>query len=209
MNIIRKTWAAVKGLLSGMKLTLGYFVRFDKVITQQYPENRDTLKIPQRSRGRLELIRDPETGEYECTTCGICVKACPNNSIAIEKDRDPVTKKWRLSKYEYRLDRCTFCGLCVQSCKFTALRMGQQFETAVFNRDELVQILNQDNPVAAATPQVGEGGSKAEESPNKPPPLSPAPGIAPTPAASSTAAAPETAPSSTHLTGKSPDQPME
>lgn len=209
MNIIRKTWAAVKGLLSGMKLTLGYFVRFDKVITQQYPENRDTLKIPQRSRGRLELIRDPETGEYECTTCGICVKACPNNSIAIEKDRDPVTKKWRLSKYEYRLDRCTFCGLCVQSCKFTALRMGQQFETAVFNRDELVQILNQENPKPAVTPQVGAGGSKVEENPSKPSPISSAPGNALTPAVSPTAAAPETGRVPANPAEPSKDQPTE
>jgi NADH-quinone oxidoreductase subunit I len=206
MNIIRKTWAAVKGLLSGMKLTLGYFVRFDKVITQQYP---DTLEIPQRSRGRLELIRDPQTGEYECSTCGICVKACPNNSIAIEKERDPVTKKWRLSKYEYRLDRCTFCGLCVESCKFTALRMGQQFETAVFSRGELVQILNQDNPPPAGSPTPGGGGSKVEETPNQPPPLPPAPGIAPTPAASSTAAAAATGNVVAKPTGPAKDQPTE
>lgn len=209
MNIIRKTWAAVKGLLSGMKLTLGYFVRFDKVITQQYPENRDTLKIPQRSRGRLELIRDPKTGEYECTTCGICVKACPNHSIAIEKDRDPVTKKWRLSKYEYRLDRCTFCGLCVESCKFTAVRMGQQFESAVFNRDELVQILNQDNLPPAAIPTQGGGEAKAAHDGPRPPQVSPAPGNAPTPAASSAAAVPEAGPVSTNPTGKSQDQPTE
>jgi NADH-quinone oxidoreductase subunit I len=208
MNIIRKTWAAVKGLLSGMKLTLGYFVRFDKVITQQYPENRDTLKIPQRSRGRLELVRDPKTGEYECSACGICVKACPNNSIAVERERDPVTKKWRLSKYEYRLDRCTFCGLCVESCKFTAVRMGQQFETAVYSRDELVQLLNEDSSPAAATPPAGGSGSDAATSPTNPPPLSPSAPV-PTPAASLPAAAPEAGRVPANPAQPSKDKPTE
>ena len=46
MGMINKTYTGLKGLLSGMGLTLGYFFRFDKVITQQYPENRESLKLP-------------------------------------------------------------------------------------------------------------------------------------------------------------------
>ncbi len=143
-NVIRKTFSGLKGLLSGMGLTLWYFLRFDKVITQQYPENRDTLKLPPRSRSKLELVKDPASGQYKCTTCGLCLKACPNGSIALDKGRDPVTKKWRLTKYEYHFDRCTLCGLCVEACKLGAIQMSQQFETAVFSREELVQILNDD-----------------------------------------------------------------
>ena len=160
MNIFRKTFGGLRGLLSGMGLTLRYFVRFDKVITQQYPENRAELKMPPRFRGSLELVKDSETEQYRCSACGLCVKACPNNSIAIEKERDPATKKMRLTKYEYRLDRCTLCGLCVESCKFTALRMGQQFETAVFSREELVRILNEDSrPTVTPIPPEKESPS--------------------------------------------------
>ena len=155
MNVIRKTYNGVKGLLSGMALTLRYFVRFDKVITQQYPENRAQLKLPPRYRGKLELVRDPATGQYKCSACGICVKACPNNSIVIEKERDPETKKMKLTQYEYHFERCTLCGLCVEACKFGAIRMGQQFENAVFTREELVQILNEDAQIERpVTPRV-------------------------------------------------------
>lgn len=158
MNILRKSIDGIKGLLSGMTLTLYYFMRFDKVITQQYPENRDRLIIPPRSRTRIALTQEAGTGEYNCNACGICVKACPNGSIAVDKERDPVTKKWKLTKYEYHFDRCTLCGLCVESCKSDGLHMSQQFETAVFSRDELVQILNADyrppgdKPAAEANP---------------------------------------------------------
>lgn len=148
MNILGKTFGGLKGLLSGMGLTFKYFVRFDKVITQQYPENRAELRLPPRFRGQLELIKDPESGLYKCSACGLCVKACPNNSILVEKERDPVSKKMRLTRYQYHFDRCTLCGLCVESCKFTALRMGQQFESAVFSREELVRILNEDQATA-------------------------------------------------------------
>jgi NADH-quinone oxidoreductase subunit I len=169
MNIFRKTFSGLRGLLSGMGLTFKYFVRFDKVITQQYPENRAELKMPPRFRGSLELIKDTETEQYRCSACGLCVKACPNNSIAIEKERDPATKKMRLTKYEYRLDRCTLCGLCVESCKFTALRMGQQFETAVYSREELTRILNEDPrpPAAQVQPEKASPGTVPPANPTE------------------------------------------
>lgn len=161
MNIVQKTFSGVKGLLSGMGLTFKYLVRFDKVITQQYPENRATLVIPPRTRGKVELIKNDNGAGYKCTACGLCVKACPNNSITVEKERDPVTKKMRLTKYEYRFDRCTLCGLCVEACKFDALRMGQQFEVATYSREELIQILNDDYRPPAEQPAAAEP-AKAE-----------------------------------------------
>jgi NADH-quinone oxidoreductase subunit I len=144
MSIVNKTYLGVKGFLAGMWMTLRYFVRFDKVITQQYPENRDRLVLPNRFRGQVELVKDPATGLYKCGGCGVCVKACPNNSIFVERDRDPETKKSRLKKYVYHFERCTVCGLCVDSCKFDALQMGQRFETAVYDPSELTLILNED-----------------------------------------------------------------
>jgi NADH-quinone oxidoreductase subunit I len=152
MKIVRKTFQGLWGLLSGMVLTLGYFLRFDKVITQQYPENRATLKLPPRFRGKLELIKDPDNGLYKCSACGLCVRACPNNSIGIEKVRDPATNKQKLVKYEFHFERCTVCGLCVDACRFDALRMGQDFETGVYDRAELTEILNKDHGQPPAPP---------------------------------------------------------
>lgn len=177
MKIFGKTYYGVKGLLAGMWMTLRYMVRFDQVITQQYPENRDRLILPNRFRGQVELVKDPATGLYKCGGCGVCVKACPNNSIFVERDRDPATKKTRLKKYVYHFERCTLCGLCVDSCKFDALQMGQRFETAVYDPKELVLVLNdrvpaaelhQVSPVSSpATPPLPAAGASAEPEPPK------------------------------------------
>ncbi|MCF7668772.1 MAG: 4Fe-4S binding protein [Verrucomicrobia bacterium] len=148
MNIFVKTLRGLKGLLSGMGLTFGYFARPSKVITQQYPENRNTLKLPERSQARIDLIKNAETGRYNCIACGLCVKACPNNSIELTKFKDPETKKFRPEKFVYHFERCLVCGLCVEACKFDALRMTSEFETAAWSPDDLVEILNKDDPWA-------------------------------------------------------------
>ena len=149
-----------------MGLTFHYFVRTDKVITQQYPENRNELKMPERYRGKIELVKDPENGGYKCNACGLCLKACPNGSISIEKMRDPQTKGMKLVKYQYRLDRCTLCGLCVDACHFEALKMGTHFESAVFDRSQLVQVLNEGDPAAHLPPP--EGQTQPKEKPTSP-----------------------------------------
>lgn len=169
MNLVKKTVQGVKGLLSGMGLTFGYFVRPGKVITQQYPENRASLKLPPRAQSRIELIRDPETGELRCNGCGICVRACPNNSIEVVRVRDPETKKPRLEKYEYHFERCTVCGLCVDACRSEALTMAQDFEHAVYESSQLTMLLNlppgeRRKPGGAETPQTGPDAEANKES---------------------------------------------
>ena len=96
-GFFERATTAVDGLLKGMGITFGHFVRFDEVITQQYPENRATLKMAPRFRGKIHLLRDPETGAYPCTACGLCMKACPNNSLTVKREKDPATNKFRLS----------------------------------------------------------------------------------------------------------------
>ena len=156
MKLLNKTYDGVKGLLSGMGLTLGYLLRPSTVITQQYPENRDTLKLPPRTQSRVELIKDPVTGLYKCTACGICVRACPNNSLEVIRGRNPETKKPVLERFVYHFERCTVCGLCVDTCPCQALTMGKHFETAVYDRAQLTVLLNDDNrpyvPVPAPAP---------------------------------------------------------
>ena len=73
---------SLAGLAKGMLLTLGYFIRPSKIVTQQYPENRKTLKFPQRYRAMLHLIFE-EDGYHRCMACRMCEKACPNRSIKI------------------------------------------------------------------------------------------------------------------------------
>lgn len=118
---------------------------FTRKITEQYPENRATLKMNERFCGELSLVSG-EAGEYKCIACGICQMNCPNNSIRIvsEMTEDPETgkKKKKLVKYEYDLGSCMFCHLCVNSCPHGAIEFTTEFEHAVFTRSKLVKTLN-------------------------------------------------------------------
>jgi len=128
-------------LLKGMKVTGHYFFRPSTVITQQYPENRATLKMFERFRGQLALIHD-ENQYHKCTGCQICQEACPNGSIVISTRANPVNGKKELDRYIWRMDSCTFCNSCVQVCPFGALKMENGFEHAVYDRRLFVYTLN-------------------------------------------------------------------
>lgn len=127
-------------LIKGMMLTFGYFSHPSTVVTQQYPENRDTLKMCERFRSLLVMPHDQD-GCHNCTACGICQTACPNASINVVSAKDVAGKKI-LKNYIWRMDTCTFCNACVQACPFSALAMTGSFEGAVYDRRLLIYLLN-------------------------------------------------------------------
>ncbi|NCA76569.1 MAG: 4Fe-4S dicluster domain-containing protein [Alphaproteobacteria bacterium] len=136
---------AVKSLLTGMKVTGKYFFSPGAIVTQQYPENRKSLKMYDRFKGEV-IMPHNENNEHRCTGCGICETACPNGSIEIiqaKADMPDGKKKRIIDKHIYHLSMCTFCGLCIKSCPSNALAWGQEFEHAVFDRSKLTKILNQ------------------------------------------------------------------
>lgn len=127
-------------LVKGMGLTFGYFSHPGRIVTQQYPENRETLAMFPRFRGRLALVTDADSGAPLCTACGMCEKACPNGTISILTRRDSGNRKV-LGRYIYRFSQCTLCNLCVESCAFSAIRMAQDFELAAYDRGDLQLVL--------------------------------------------------------------------
>ena len=136
---------AVKSLLTGMKVTGRYFFSPGAIVTQQYPENRKTLKMYDRYKGEV-IMPHNERNEHRCTGCGICEINSPNGSIEIIQDKIdmPDGKKKRIiDRHIYHLGMCTFCGLCIKACPSDALAWGQEFEHAVFDRSKLTKILNQ------------------------------------------------------------------
>ena len=128
-----------------MGVTGKYFFSPGQIITEQYTENRKTLKMTERFKGEVIMPHD-ENNQHRCTGCGICELNCPNGSIEIISNRieTPEGKKVRIiDKHIYHLSMCTFCGLCIKTCPSDSLAWGQEFEHAVFDRSKLTKVLNQ------------------------------------------------------------------
>lgn len=136
---LAKTWSGFLSLLKGMGLTMRYFRDPSTVVTQQYPENRDSLQMFSRFRGHLVLITNDQ-GQHQCVACGLCEKACPNGTISVHTTRD-ISGRKILGRYIYRLSQCTLCNLCVEACPYGAIEMGHNYELAVYDRDDLTQVL--------------------------------------------------------------------
>ena len=149
IKYLKDVVGAVIALLKGMKVTGYYFVHPRQIVTQQYPENRATLKMFDRFKGEVVMPHD-EKNEHKCTACGICEISCPNGSIEIisqMKENEEGKKRKVLVKHIYHLVMCTFCNLCVKNCPSKAIIMDQTFEHAVFNRAHLTKVLNKPGSV--------------------------------------------------------------
>lgn len=144
VDYIKEVAGAVKSLLTGMKLTGYYFTHPKEIITQQYPDNRDTLKMADRFRGEVVMVHD-ENNQHACTGCSACELACPNGTIKIinKFDITPEGKKKKaIDTFIYHLEMCTMCNLCVVACPTDAIKMAQTFEHSVFDRGLLTKQLN-------------------------------------------------------------------
>jgi NADH-quinone oxidoreductase subunit I len=137
----------LKSLLTGLGVTFKEF--FTGKVTQQYPENRDTLYIPERFRGTLIMPHDEE-GRNKCTACLLCQQNCPNGTLDLKIDTiiipETGKKKKVMVNYQYNLGSCMFCHLCVNVCSTNAIAFENSFEHAVFDREKLILTLNRPDP---------------------------------------------------------------
>jgi NADH-quinone oxidoreductase subunit I len=156
-SLLTILWLSAKGIIRGLLTTFSYFRRPSTVVTQQYPENRESLEMFERYRGRLELTHD-EDGQHACTGCQICDRLCPNGSIIVTKDKkNEATGKPALDQFIWRQDTCTFCNICVLVCPFDALEMTGDFESSVYDRRLLVFNLNEyAGPTAGQLEKLGD-----------------------------------------------------
>ncbi len=154
-NYFGEIYHGVASLVRGMKVTGKYFIKPGEVVTQQYPENRATLKMFDAFKGELVMPHD-ENNQHLCTACGNCARKCPNGSIEVVAGRvqgEDGRSKRVLETYIYHLDRCTFCGLCVEACEEGAIQFSQKFEHAVFDKKKLTKVLNQPGSTTKAKPE--------------------------------------------------------
>lgn len=127
----------IVALLKGMTITSKHLGRH--AVTVQYPEERDV--IPERSRGIVVLLSDKETGEANCTSCMLCMRACPTAAIKIVSPRGE-DKKRHLQEFVVDHTLCCFCGLCEEACNFAAIKMAQMYEFSTLDKHDLVWDLN-------------------------------------------------------------------
>ena len=157
------------GIFKGMMLTLRHWT-VEKPVTVQYPFEKCVLA--DRFRGKLALVKDPETGKLKCTACGICEKNCPDELIKVTPEGKG---KERFPKdYEVNIENCMFCGICVESCPFDALTMTGEYELAVYDRkdlalgiEDLMEPEERKRPEATVTGSESFAG-QSEESGEKP-----------------------------------------
>lgn len=141
---ISDVYHGVTSLLKGMRQTGYYFFHPKEIITEQYPDNRATLKLADRFKGEVVMPHD-ENNEHTCTGCTACELACPNGTIKIitRFDITPEGKKKKaIDTFIYHLELCTMCNLCVQACPSDAIKMAPNFEHSVYDRSKLTKKLN-------------------------------------------------------------------
>src|SRR5919204_1031943 len=69
------------GVLEGLRATMRHILTPSSKVTRKYPyEKRD---LPERSRGLIALLLEPETSIFKCESCLMCEKACPPRAISI------------------------------------------------------------------------------------------------------------------------------
>ena len=140
----RTIFKSIKSLLTGMKLTGYYFTHLKEIVTEEYPDNRATLKMADRFRGEV-IMPHNENNEHRCTGCQACELTCPNGSIKIitkQEIQADGKKKKRIDAFIYHLDMCTMCNLCVVACPSEAIIMSQNFEHSVYDKKQLKKTLN-------------------------------------------------------------------
>lgn len=160
---IGSLFGGLKTLLIGMKTSITVFFR--KKTTEQYPENRATLKISDRFRGTLVMPHD-ENNQHKCVACGLCQMACPNDTITVTSEMvtdEEGKKKKVLVKYQYDLGSCMYCQLCVNACPHDAIKFDNSFEHAVFDRSKLIKTLNNEGSTVVVKKKPNSEGLTEEK----------------------------------------------
>ena len=125
------------GVLRGMAVTarnfIGSYFEKDRLITVQYPEERNPL--PENYRNFPFLIYDGNDAEagLRCVACKICEKECPPQCIYIIKSEDKKPDymdkpQFYPAVFDIDISVCMSCQICVEVCPFEAIKMDKVFE---------------------------------------------------------------------------------
>jgi NADH-quinone oxidoreductase subunit I len=136
-NSLKEIATGFNSLVTGMRITIGQF--FKPTVTVQYPH--ESLKMPERFRGHIELVRDPETGKAVCFACKLCERACPSDCITVEGAKLEGAKKRSVTQYILDFTKCSLCGSCVEACRDGAIRYSHEYNLASTNKEDYIMDL--------------------------------------------------------------------
>jgi NADH-quinone oxidoreductase subunit I len=129
----------IKGMAETARNFFGSYIKEDRLVTVQYPEER----VPQKEAARNFPFlvfdgTDPQKG-LRCVACQICEKECPPQCIYIVKDA--AKKPDHLGKLQFQpkvfdidISVCMSCQICVEVCPFEAIKMDVEFELSTADR---------------------------------------------------------------------------
>ena len=129
----------IRGLVETARNFIGSYVKEDRLVTVQYPEER----LPQHEAARNFpfLLYDGDEWQkgLRCVACLICEKECPPQCIYIIKDtvRKPdATGKLQFQPKMFDIDTsvCMSCQICVEVCPFDAIKMDVEYELSTGDR---------------------------------------------------------------------------
>jgi len=125
----------IKGMAETARNFIGSYTKEDRLVTVQYPEEREPLKENTRSFPFLVFDgTDPEAG-LRCVACKICEKDCPPQCIYIVLERDEKGRPQKHPKvFDIDVSVCMSCQICVEVCPFEAIKMDTEFELSQTDR---------------------------------------------------------------------------
>ena len=172
---VREVTRGMYSLFTGMKVTIVEF--FKRPVTVQYP--RETLPMPARFRGHIELVRDPETGKALCFACKLCERSCPSDCITVEGAKLEGDKRKSVTQFKLDFTKCSLCGSCVEACKGNAIRYSKEYNLASTRPEDFIfdlfQRLEAENQTAGIKPAAASPTAPApvEAKPAEPKPAPP------------------------------------
>jgi NADH-quinone oxidoreductase subunit I len=129
----------VKGLAETARNFLGSYVKEDRLVTVQYPEERRPQIEAARNFPFLVYDGDDWQKGLRCVACLICEKECPPQCIYIVKDtvRKPDASgklQFQPKVFDIDISVCMSCQICVEVCPFDAIKMDVEYELSTADR---------------------------------------------------------------------------
>src|SRR4051794_22886418 len=178
------------GILKGMAVTarnfVGSYFEKDRLITVQYPEEREPL--PENYRNFPFLVYDGNEAEagLRCVACQICEKECPPQCIYIAKSKDKKPDafgkpQFYPATFDIDISVCMSCQICVEVCPFEAIKMDkvyelsrrERFDALLMRKDELAksnEYYHRIHPIEAEAVDAGLAAAAAKKKPAAPAP---------------------------------------